>query len=221
MGEAPLNVSACLVTRGDVDMQPVIDSIPKGWEIVIWDNGVEEISRSDGWAEVCTDLSVYGRYAAIEHASHDLIFVQDDDVIVSDPQEIVTRWQMIHNDNTIGVLPHHRDPEGFLVANMPQEFRHDGYTDSCLVGFGACFHRDLPAKAFVQEKGQGVFDGMKGPTFLRTCDVVFTTLTPRVLVDVPKTDREMASDPNRMWKQPGHLGERTRMLELARKVRDA
>jgi hypothetical protein len=31
----------------------------------------------------------------------------------------------------------------------------------------------------------------------------------------------MASDPDRMWKQPGHLGERNRMLELARKVRDA
>jgi len=51
--------------------------------------------------------------------------------------------------------------------------------------------------------------------------VVFTTLTPRVLVGIPKTDREMASDSNRMWRKPGHLDERTRMLNLVRQVRDA
>jgi hypothetical protein len=57
--------------------------------------------------------------------------------------------------------------------------------------------------------------------FLRTCDVVFTTLTPRVLVDVPKQDMAYATNSTRMYRQPGHLDERTRMLHLARKVRDS
>jgi len=221
-----MNVSACLVTRGDLDMQPVIDSLPPSWEIVIWDNSGKILMRpgsNDGdpramqrlWGVTAADLSVYGRYAAIEYASHDLIWVSDDDVIVSDPQAIVDEWEHI---------AFHLGNHDFLAANMPKEFRHDGYTDSCLVGFGACFLRDAPKRAFEKFFGTGK-NGQHYTRdhahFNRCADVVFTTLTPRVLVDIPKTDREMASDSNRMWRQPGHLDERTRMLNLARLVGDA
>lgn len=217
-----MNVSACLVTRGDVDMQPVIDSIPQGWEIVVWDNGEKMVTRSDGYAEVATDLSVYGRYAAIEYASHELIYVQDDDCAVSDPAAIVGEWDRV-------ALVQESDPAGpgevewgnHVVCNMPQEFRHDFYDDHALVGFGAAFHRDAPLRAFARWWGHD-FPSMRGEDgwFNRTCDVVFTALTPRVLVDVPKENREMASAPNRMWKQQGHQAERARMLKLARMVRD-
>lgn len=54
----------------------------------------------------------------------------------------------------------------------------------------------------------------------RTCDIVFTALTPRVLVDVPYVNLPWASDSNRMWKQAQHIEERQRMLELTLKVRD-
>ena len=50
-------------------------------------------SRSSIWDNSSADLSVYGRYAAIEDARGDLIYVQDDDVIVSDPQAIVDAWK--------------------------------------------------------------------------------------------------------------------------------
>ncbi len=218
----PMNVSAIIVTRGDVDLAPVLDSLPDKWERIVWDNGLPTCSvyanaddwRGNGISGRATDLSVYGRYAAIEYASHDLIYVQDDDVIVSEPEKIADTW---------GRHALEREYLDYLVANMPQEFRHDGYTDSCLVGFGACFHRDLPERAFDRWYAHP-FETMRGEDawFNRTCDVVFTTLAPaRVLVDVPITHREFASDPNRMWKQPGHIRERARMLELARKVRDA
>jgi len=217
-----VNVSAIIVTRGDVDLAPVLDSLPDDWEQIVWDNsgGISVLDPDfpGGFAhDAVRDLSVYGRYAAIEYAAHDLIYVQDDDVIVSNPQEIVDTWKW---ERVMADTPHLRSDPNILVANMPQEFRHAGYTDSCLVGFGACFHRDLPRKAF------GRFDPpsqrVTSDMFERTCDVVFTTLAPaRGLVDVPITHREFASDPARMWKQPGHVAERARMLELARKVRDA
>lgn len=212
-----MNVSVVIPTRGNVDLQPVIDSLPPAWEIVFWDNGERMVTRSDGFAEVCSDLSVYGRYAAIQYATHDLCFTQDDDVIVSDPQAIVDAWMECGAD-----WPDEAEEirRGLLVANMPQEFRPH-YTDSCLVGFGACFHRDLPGRAFLEfAELRGLEAGWptkKGAEFFnRCCDVVFTTLTPRVLMDVPKVDREFASDPDRMWKQPEHHGERQRMLALAR-----
>jgi hypothetical protein len=208
-----VNVSACLVTRGDVDLEPIIASIPQGWEILIWDNGCKMIHRSDGWAERITDLSVYGRYAAIEYASHDLIFVQDDDVIVSDPQAIVDAW--IGSNGPFNAGAH-------IVCNMPPEFRPH-YPDSGLVGFGASFHRDAPQRAF--DRFSLHYNTPDSPRFdqqmlYRRADNLFTVLTPRVLVDVPKTDCSYASDPNRMWRQQGHTSERDAMIRLARQVRD-
>ena len=191
-----MKTAAIIVTRGNVGLTPVLESLPADWQQIVWDNSQRE------------DLSVYGRYAAIENTDADRIYVQDDDCIL--PPEsfhgLLAAWQ-----------------PGHVIANMPARFR-EHYSDSCLVGFGAMFERDLPARAFGKfTLGYGI-DRMLSAVdvfFQRTCDVVFTTLTPRLLVDVPYTDREFASDPDRMWKQPSHFLERRQMLELARQVRDA
>ena len=241
-----MNVSVVIPTRGDVDMAPVTESFPPEWEVLTYDNGAGVVRTWKGakWGVVADglpDLSVYARYACIECASHDLILTQDDDVIVSDPQAIVAAWADLAICNgprdcvgtdrgCVRCYPSIQDDH--VICNQPPEFRHDGYTDSALVGFGACFHRDAPNIAFGkfwQAEGWAshALAGLNNigeeqkEMFLRTCDVVFTTLTPRFLVDVPKQDREFASDPNRMWKQKNHLSERTRMLDLARRVRDA
>lgn len=237
-----MNVSVVIPTRGNVSLDPIIDSFPADWEIVVYDNGrgkahrIEPGRRRNWWAYDAAanglpDLSVYARYAAIEYATHDLILTQDDDVIVSDPQAIVERWVTEACGRITPGLERLAEngpllAEDHVVCNMPQEFRPH-YPDSALVGFGAAFHRDAPARAFgryeafVQEKGQGAFTGCAGPTFNRTCDVVFTTLTPRVLVDVPKENLPYATGDDRMYRQAEHVGERARMLELTRKVRDA
>lgn len=221
---APVNVSAIIVTRGDVDVEPILEDLPEHWEALLWDNG----GRLSRWGtpqgdvediEV-PDLSVYGRYAAIEYASHDLIYVQDDDCVVSDPRAIVSTWY----DNWVG-LP--GTEHMHMICNMPPEFRHGFYEEHALVGFGAAFHRDAPARAFerFQMHEYGLTFPLTKPTevswFHRTCDVLFTALTPRVLVDVPKTNLPWAEDDNRMYRQREHQAERGRMLEAACRVRDA
>jgi len=233
-------VTAIVVTRGDVDLKPVAASLPKAWELLVWNNELATALRwsPDGsFAMIpAADLSVYGRYAAIEFASHDLIYVQDDDVIVSDPELIVRQYcsgESYDATDKFRLFPdsnssykealwndggeHDRE---YVICNMPEEFRPH-YTDSALVGFGACFHRSLPETVFDRWRLAGADNWVDAPTFRRCCDVVLTTLAPRVLVDVPKENREMASDPNRMWKQPGHVSERATVLNLARSVRDA
>lgn len=226
-----MNVSACLVTRGDVEMQPIIDSFPDEWEILVWWNGhtLTRLNPQERKVEITVDIpdvSVYGRYAAIEYASHDLIYVQDDDVIVSDQQAIVDAW--VAARKRVKEWSEVRMPtlanDNHVVCNMPQEFRHDFYSDHALVGFGAAFHRDAPKRAidrFMDFHDHMIPLGIRQDVFWSTCDVVFTGLTPRVLVDVPKTDLEYASAPNRMWKQKEHVAERQRMLDLVRRVRTA
>lgn len=217
-----MSVTSIIVTRGDVSLKPIMESIPDEWERLVWINGtgcyrwLEDITGDDetkpSWAPKYIDrkdYSVYGRYVAVQYASHDLIYVQDDDVIVSDPDAIVRAYY-----------------EDMLVCNMPQEFRHNFYTDHALVGFGAAFHRDAPNRAFSKFIDHYALPGtdlwaMLSEEFMRTCDVIFTGLTPRILVDVPKENLPYAEDDNRMWKQPTHQGERARMRELMLAVREA
>lgn len=216
-----MSVSACIVTRGDVELDEILESIPRSWELVIWDNGTGTLSRAlDGGARwdyerehrwPIRDLAVYGRYqAALEHASNDLIYVQDDDCVL-DPDGFD---QLLEAQNEW--------PEA-IAANMPERFRHDFYADHCLVGFGALFDRALARRAFawfdevtgVDAKAQLEDD----PWFRRTCDIVFTALSRRVLVDVGYRDLPWASDGTRMWRQPEHVHERQRMLDLVRRLR--
>lgn len=215
-----MKVSAVIVTRGNVDLSPIIASFPEDWEGVIWNNGngtvvmgglafggslLWQLSQQGDSIKV-PDLSVYGRYAAIKYATHPLIFIQDDDCIISDPERIV--WESDSGGSEYGRL----------ICNMPPQFRHDFYTDHSLVGFGACFHRDLPDAAF-KKFAQG-YTWEHIATFKNTCDVVFTTLTPHVLVDVPVENLPWATGPDRMYRQKEHLGERKQMLKLALKVKN-
>lgn len=101
-----------------------------------------------------------------------------------------------------------------VVCNMPSEFRHDFYRHHALVGFGAVFHRGVVEPTFKRYLGAtGYMTRMLNDEFLRTCDIPFTALNPRVLVDVPKRNLEWCDAPNRMWKQDTHQGERSRVLD--------
>ncbi len=181
-----MRVAACLVTRGDVPLDDIVESIPEHWEIVVWDN-----SKRD-------DLAVYGRYAAIELTDAEFIYVQDDDCVLT-PEAF----------ETLELLAIH----GTLVANMPDRFRPH-YPDSCLIGFGSIFERDLPRMAFAKADGNIVTT-----TFNLACDVYFTALTKTMLVDLPYRDQPWASASNRMWKRKNHVGERNRALVAARRAR--
>lgn len=200
-----MKIAACIVTRGNVPLHQIRASIPLHWETVIYDNSGQVTVNGEavktGHA-VVPDLAVYGRYAAIESTDADLIYVQDDDAVL-EPEGLDTLLAAYE--------------PGKLVANMPERFRHDFYRDHCLVGFGALFDRDLPELAFnrfCQRWGATIHGGVD--IFHRTCDVVFTTLTERILVDVSHLDLPWASTPDRMWKQTGHQAERAQVLNLAR-----
>lgn len=67
-----VNVSAVLVTRGDVDITEILNSLPFD-DVVVWNNSERD------------DLSCYGRFAGVAEAKHDWIYVQDDDLIVPVP----------------------------------------------------------------------------------------------------------------------------------------
>lgn len=89
------HVTACLITRGDTDLQPIIDTLPYG-EVIIWDHTRD-------------DLKVYGRYQAILEASNPVVYLQDDDCLFRhhddllaayEPGRLVANWG--HGDTPCG-----------------------------------------------------------------------------------------------------------------------
>ena len=204
-----MNISAVLVTRGDVDLTGILASLPFD-DVVVWDNSQRE------------DLATYGRYAGIAEAKHDLIYVQDDDVILEpisfEALVAVATGKGVPPDAPLPtMLPLLSQPD--ITANMPARFRPH-YPDSGLVGFGAIFPRDLPARTF--DRWHAFYPEGDEALFRRRCDRVFTLLTPPLtLLDLPYEELPWAHAANRSWKQRGHVRERDRVLEMARVVRDA
>jgi hypothetical protein len=107
-------ITACIVTRGDVDLQPIFDSLIFD-QIIVWDN-----SKRPDWK--CA-----GRYFAALEAETDYVYWQDDDTIV--PPE--TQRELL--DLFGGDLGLDND----IVANWGHGDNPDGYDDLPLVCGGA------------------------------------------------------------------------------------
>lgn len=104
-------VTACLVTRGDVDVTPILDTLPYR-NVLVWDN-----SRRD-------DLRTFGRYAVMHDAGTEVVYFQDDDVIFRHHDRLLAQYR---RDRTNAVYAHGDTPAG--------------YEDVPLVGAGALAHR--------------------------------------------------------------------------------
>jgi hypothetical protein len=116
-------VSCVIVTRGNVDLRPVVDSLPFE-DIVIWDN-----------SKAPTDSRVFGRYyGATMLAKNDVVAVQDDDAIIEDWPAILEAYE-----------------PGVIACNMGAAHRaYYAPMGLALVGFGAVFDRSLIASTFDQ-----------------------------------------------------------------------
>lgn len=151
-------------------MTPVVDSLSWCNDIVIWNNSLRE------------DLQCYGRFAGIEEAKNDHIYVQDDDLII----------------DALALLAHY-DGES-IVANKPPE------EEWRFIGGGAFFQKALPDfSAYLSRYG-----GMDSD-FCRCADVVFAYSHPYRSVWVGYRELLAHHDaPNRMYKQPNHYEVRER-----------
>jgi hypothetical protein len=79
MALSPSQVSAVIVTRGDVDLRPILALLPFD-DIIVYDNSKEQ------------DYKVYGRYRAIRDAKRSIIYTQDDDCTV-DAHAVVANYR--------------------------------------------------------------------------------------------------------------------------------
>ena len=121
MGLTTGDVSAVLITRGNVDMAPILASLPYE-DVVLWDD------RERG------SNGCYSRYLAMAEAKHEVIYFQDDDLVFTAHQQLLEAYE-----------------PGRITCNMPSpwyEREQYGEIDCQLVGAGSLVDRELPPLAF-------------------------------------------------------------------------
>jgi hypothetical protein len=186
------DVTAVIVTRGDVDLTPIIGTLP--YRTVVFDN-----------SEWGADLKCYGRYAGavLMAEPEQVIYFQDDDLIFSKHEELLAAYE-----------------PGKIVANMPSPWNElNGYAarDQVLVGAGSLCDNHLWAAAFDRYLSAYLFDDL----FLTYCDQVFGMLAPSKRLDLGYQILPYAAGPDRIYTQPGADARRTEMINRALALREA
>lgn len=169
-------ITACLLTRKRTpDIDKIIHSLPGFAGILIYDGSV-----------LGNEHRIFSRYECCEWAPTEHVYVQDDDVVMS--QQGFLHMQEIYQPET-------------LLVNMPTpHFKQYEQDDIRLVGFGAIFHKSLANIAFATYRKHFQF----GELEFREADRIFTGLTPSVRTNVPFTHLDSAIAADRMYRQPDH-----------------
>jgi len=166
-------VSAVLVTRGDVDLTPILATLPYA-DVVIWDN-----SRRP------RDLKCLGRFAGMLEARFDTVYLQDDDLLFTAHAELCA----LHE-------------RGRVTANMPSPwYERTGYDreGSVQLGAGSLLERGTPWGPLRRYLSRWDADEL----FLTYCDDVVGILAPSVRVDLGYEILPYASAPGRIYTRPG------------------
>lgn len=187
----PRDVTAILVTRGDCDLGPILDSLVFR-AVLVWDNARQP------------DCGAYGRYIACETAFTEAVFVQDDDCIVS-PEAQLTLCEMYE--------------PGVLVSNMC-EWHNANMPLLALPGWGAIFERNLAQVALDRWRDTHEADFYSDDFRRIGCDIVFPVLTPSWMVDLGHENLPYAWATNRTHLRPDYQGKKHWYYREAARLRE-
>ena len=185
------DVSAVIVTRGDVDLAPILKTLPYD-EVIVYDN-----SKS------ATDYKCHGRFVGALAARNDVVYFQDDDLIFTAHDKLLAAYE-----------------PGKIVANMPSPWYEREHYDEMrcvLVGAGSLMPRALVKPCFDRYLAAWPMDDL----FLTYCDVVVGILAPGKRVDLGYEILPHATAPDRINLQPGQLERKREMQRRALEIRNA
>lgn len=198
--------SVVIVTRGDVDLEPVVEPYSSfDHTLHIYDNSLER------------DLKVYGRFVGVKMAKHKTIMFQDDDVILP---EITIRSLLARYDieKKLG--------NEVMVANDAHGENPGGLEDVALTAAGAVVSKTLIAKTWAKwnvwcdctlPNLPAAPDGYIGTLY--ECDFLFGLICPHVTLNLPYTNR-WPNHGNRLCDQPWQEPLKRAYVKLGRQVRD-
>ncbi len=193
----PADVSAVIVTKGDVDLTPVLDSLIFD-DVVVWDNSA-----------MPEDFKTFGRVLGAERAAHDVIYSQDDDIIhtAAAQRDIVSSYQE-------GILTGCMWPE--WSAGAKAQGIENGYDDLVFPGSGSISDWRLWEDATDEYLAEWPQDDF----FYLWSDTIIGVITPSKQLDIRFTALPCADDETRMSYLPDGVAQKTEAIRRARLIRD-
>lgn len=161
-------VTACLVTRGDVDMDPILQTLPYE-QIILHDN-----SRG-------TNFKTFGRYHAAIHAPTEVVYFQDDDTVFTQHEKLLEAYE-----------------PGITTAVYGHGQSEAGYGDLPLVCGGALAHRSQIQEAITLYSSFFPLneDFLYDCDFAVGCLIPFKQIRlPFLIRDVAYNGRRLADEP--------------------------
>ncbi len=193
---SPDDVTALIVTRGDVDVEPVVSSLIFD-DVLVWNNSTGP------------DLGTYGIVAACMLARNQVVFSIDDDIIHSEANQVAILAQY-----ETGVITGCMWPEwsaGARAQGIP-----GGYDDLVFYGSGAVYDKNLPQKAAERYSRSFPMDAF----FRLWFSCIFGVLTPSRQLDLRFEELPWASGPTRMADIPDGPAQKRDAIMRARGIRD-
>lgn len=193
---SPSEVSAVIVTKGDVDLAPVLDSLIFD-DVVVWDNSVEG------------NLMTFGRVMGAGRAKNTMIYSQDDDIVhtAEAQREIIAAYEP-------GMLTGCMWPE--WSAGAKAQGIENGYDDLVFPGSGSISERVLGTDCIDAYLEDWPYDDF----FRLWCDTIIGVIAPTKQLDIRFQVLPCAEDETRMANLPDAVELKTEAIMRARKVRD-
>lgn len=192
----PAEVSAVIVTRGDVDLAPVLDSLIFD-DVIVWDNSVE------------MNMMTYGRVLGATRTKHSVIYSQDDDIVhtAESQRAIVAAYE-----------------EGTLVGCMWPEWSagakrqgiENGYDDLVFPGSGSVADFWLWSDCVEEYLAEWPLDDF----FKLWSDTIIGVLAPTKHLDIRFGELPHADNENRMSHLEDAVALKTEAIRRARQIRD-
>jgi hypothetical protein len=195
---SPSDVTAVIVTRGDVPLDPIIDTLVFP-DVIVWDNSREE-----------KDQMTYGRLLGALRANTGIIYSQDDDIVHSP-------------ENQMQILAAYS--ESYLVGCMWKDWSdgarrqgiENGYDDLVFPGSGSISNRELWVDAHLRYLEHYPHDDF----FRMWSDTIIGVITPTVQLPLRFEELGWGNDDNRMAHMENAVELKTEAIRRGREVRDA
>jgi hypothetical protein len=194
---SPDDVTAVIVTRGDVDLQPVLDSLIFE-DVIVYDNSV------------MPDLKTYGRFVGASQAENVTIYSQDDDIVHSPKQQ-----RQILNSYEPGVLT------GCMWSEWSDGARRqgieNGYDDLVFPGSGSI------CDFWVWESALARYITRWRPDdfFHLWSDTIIGVISPTKQLDIRFEELDWGNNGNRMAHMEDAVALKTEAIRRGREVRNA
>ncbi len=193
----PDQVSAVIITKGDVDLADVIASLVFD-DVVIWDKSCEPV-----------DYGLFSRTLAAARAKNLVIYSQDDDIIhtAENQRRIIYEYQP-------GVLTGCMWPE--WSAGARAQGIEGGYDDLVFAGSGSVWDQPTVLRA----AGIYLDHFPEDDFFWLWADTIIGVIAPTKQLDIRFEALPCAENPNRICNMEDTVALKTEAVRRARLVRD-